>query len=108
MAKYHIKNHIHQLRQLKSAQPKKRRILLKNADKNVIKAVSETARNCLKGNVPLNRNQFRCLKKHRTALRKLANKKTSLKLRKKIIQKGGFLGALIGPAIAAITSLFGK
>jgi len=40
-------------------------------------------------------------------LRKLALKKTSLNARKKIMQKGGFLGALITPHIAGLASLIG-
>jgi len=105
--KYHIKNYIHELKSLKSAPSKKRHKILKNADNGLIKAVGESAKNCLKGNVHLNRHQFRCLRKHKNALRKLANRKTSIKARKRIIQKGGFLGALLGPVIKAIGGIFG-
>ena len=107
MTKYHIKNYLSQLRALKSANAKKRKNILLTADKGLYRAVGESAKNCLKGNVPLNRAQFRCLKKHRTALRKLANKKTSIKARKQILQKGGFLGALLGPALKAIGHFLG-
>ena len=104
---YHIKNYVPLLKSLKSARPKKRNQILKTADKGLFKAIGESARNCLKGNVPLNRKQFICLKKHRHQLRKIANKSTSLKTRKRLIQKGGFLNALLGPVIKAVTSLLG-
>ena len=107
MAKYHIKNYLSQLRTLKSAHAKKRKQILQNADKGLYRAVGESAKNCLKGNVPMNRAQFRCLKKHKTALRKLASKRTSIKARKQILQKGGFLGALLGPALKAIGHFLG-
>jgi hypothetical protein len=92
---------------LKSAQANKRKQILQTSDKGFYTAIGETANNCLKGNVPLNRAQFRSLKKHRTALRKLANKKTSIKARKRILQRGGFLGSFFGPVLKAIGGIFG-
>jgi hypothetical protein len=108
MVKYHIKNYVQQLKALKTARPKKRRHILQTADKGLFKAIGESAKNCLKGNVPLNRSQFRCLKKHKRSLRKLASKSTSLKERKRIIQRGGgILGSLLGPVVKAIGNIFG-
>jgi len=40
-------------------------------------------------------------------LRKLVLKKTSLKNKRKIVQTGGFLGALLGPIVSVLGSLFG-
>jgi hypothetical protein len=40
-------------------------------------------------------------------LRELALKKTSKKKRKKIIQSGGFLGAILGPIVSILGRLFG-
>jgi len=107
MKQYHIKNYLPQLKAIKSARASKRRKLIQDADSGLIQAIGESARNCLKGNVPLNRGQFRCLKKHKHSLRRLANKRTPLKTRKRIIQKGGFLGSFLGPIIKAIGSIFG-
>jgi ribosomal protein L20 len=95
------------LRSLKSAHAKKRKKILQTSDKGFYRAIGESAKNCLKGNVPLNRTQFRSLKKRRTALRKLANKKTSIKVRKQILQRGGFLGSFLGPVLKAIGGIFG-
>ena len=107
MKHYHIKNYLPQLKALKAARASKRRNLIRDADSGLIRAIGESARNCLKGNVPLNRSQFRCLKKHKHSLRRLANKRTPLQTRKRIIQKGGFIGSFLGPIIKAIGSIFG-
>ena len=46
------------------------------------------------------------LARRKSILKKLALKKTSLKDERKILQKGGFLGALIGPIVSVLSSLF--
>jgi hypothetical protein len=40
-------------------------------------------------------------------IRKLVLKKTSLKSKRKIVQTGGFLGAILGPIIKVLGGLFG-
>jgi len=66
----------------------------------------ECIRNLLNGNVPLNKSQKKKLAAKKNILRQLAVKKTSLQKKKKLIQSGGFLGALLGPIVSAIGSLF--
>jgi len=39
-------------------------------------------------------------------LREIALKKTSLRKKQKLIQSGGFLGALLGPIISVLGGLF--
>ena len=85
---------------------KKRNQFISQCDKNTLCCLCEVAKNILKGNVRLKPAQLTKLKKHRSAIRKLALKKTSLRAKRHILQKGGFLGALIGPAIGLLTSLF--
>lgn len=41
-------------------------------------------------------------------LRKIANRKTTTKVKKRLIQKGGFLSALLAPLVGLVSSLFGK
>jgi len=55
--------------------------------------VSECAKNVLKSNVPLCDAQMTKLRRRRQDLRTLSVKKTSLREKRKIIQKGGFLTA---------------
>ena len=95
------------LQYLASGKPRIVRAIIKEADPEVIKAICECAHNVLKGNVPLNKSQFTKLKRHRTHLHLLANKKVSQKRKKKVLQSGGFLGALLGAAIPALASVIG-
>jgi len=67
----------------------------------------ECAKNLLKGNVPLSPAQLRTLRRHKQKLRQLAVKKTSLAKKKKLVQSGGFLGALLTPIISVLGNLLG-
>jgi hypothetical protein len=57
--------------------------------------------------VPLSVEHKRRLKRHKLSLRKLAQKKTPTKTKKKIVQNGGFLGAILGPIVKVLGGLFG-
>ena len=81
------------------------RSIIKDADKDFIDCVSECCCNVLKGNVALTSKQKSKLLKHKTALRSVAKKNTSLKRKKVLIQKGGFLSALIGPYLVLLFQL---
>lgn len=76
-------------------------------DKDFIHCMCECAKNLLKGNIPLTHAQMRSLSRHKRMLRQLALKRTSLTDKKQIIQRGGFLGLLLGPIVSAIGSLLG-
>jgi len=92
----------------KTKSPNKRVNLIKNAESCLIDAISELASNCLAGNVPLNKCQFKKLSKYKAILRRL-RRKTKVNTRKKILsQNGGILPALVGPALTLLTSLIGS
>jgi len=59
--------------------------------------LSECATNVLRGNVPLSSRQGAKVKRNKKDLRLLSAKKTSLRKKRHIVQKGGFLGALPHP-----------
>lgn len=88
------------LKALSGECPVLKRIIVRGADKDFFKCLSEIAHNVLKGNIKLSPNQFHRLKRHRHSLRQLAQKGTSQGTKKRIIQKGGFLSVLL-PALAA-------
>jgi len=46
------------------------------------------------------------LRRKRQDLRALSKKKTSMRAKRKIVQKGGFLSALLPPVLSVLTSLF--
>jgi len=48
-----IKSNFHELHTLKAAQPKLRKAIIRNCDKDLVKCVSECALNLLHGNVKL-------------------------------------------------------
>jgi len=72
--------------------------LIRKVKNCVINAISELAKNCLYGNIPLKTCDFKKLSKYKYILRQLS-KSTPIKTRKNLlIQKGGFLLNLLIPA----------
>ena len=97
------------LKVLQKAKIKQRKALLTNANTDLVLCIAEIVHNLLKGNVKVGSKQRSQLKRYKKVLRRLANKGTSTKLKKKLlIQQGGFLSALLGPAIGIIGSLLGN
>lgn len=86
--------------------PKKRKQFIDCCDRETLNCICECAKNILRGNITLSPSQLKKLKKHKSAIRKIVLKKTSLGTKRRILQTGGFISALIGPAISLLTSLF--
>lgn len=87
---------------------KHRQSWIKNhANNEFIHCICECAKNLLKGKVPLTSQQKRLLSKNKNKLRTLVKKKISVGKKKKIIQTGGFLGALLGPIVSILGGLLG-
>ena len=98
-----IQQHGATLLALSKAPEKFRKVMIKHAPNEVINCVAECCHNVLKGNVPLSSVQKQQLHPKRQHLRNLANKKVSIKKKKKILnQKGGFLPAFLLPALAPV------
>ena len=97
---------VHQVKSLKHLarckHAKKRTHLLREGGAPMQKTLRECAHNLLKGTVPLTPRQRKDLKKHASGIRSLAKKKTSLKSRLAVEQKGGFLLGLLGPIFASL------
>jgi len=70
---------------LKQANRYKRQVMLENANKEQINAVSEMVLNLLGGKIPVSRPVYKSLKKKTTKLRELGSRQTSLKKRKTIL-----------------------
>jgi hypothetical protein len=104
-----IKEHRTLLRKLCNCYGKERmKLLKKNCSKSFILCICECAKNILKGNVAMNSRQSKELRRRKHMLRSLALKRTSLSKKKKIIQTGGFLGALLRPIVSIIGKLFSE
>jgi len=101
-----VKRYLPVLKRIRKLGNKARREFIRKCDKDFIDCVSECARNLLKGNVPLTKRQMTNLRRKRQDLRVLSKKKTSMRAKRKIVQKGGFLSALLPPVLSVLTSLF--
>lgn len=97
-----LRKHANILQTLNKCHPSVRKLIINNADKDLTNCLGECAHNILKGNVNLSQSEKTRLKKYKTHLRKVANKKSSIKNRKKILQTGGFLPLLLGPIIKSV------
>ena len=97
------------LQALAQANPHICKAILRGADKDLLQCLSECALNVLRGNVTLTGPQKAKLTKYKQKLRKVANKKVSLKEKHKIVQTGGFAPALLAPLVKpVIAPLAGK
>ena len=100
-----LQRHASTLHLLKKGNPGLQRAILGKCSNDLVKVICECALNVLHGTAPISNHHKNKLRKHKTKLRELANRKVSLKKKRKIIQSGGFLGALLGAIVPAITGL---
>jgi len=84
---------------------KAKKDFVRKCDKEFLDCVSVCAKNVIKGNVPLTVRQKKRLRRSRNDLRALSVKKTALRRKHRILQKGGFLGALLTPVLGVLSSL---
>jgi len=96
------------LQLLHRANPSLRKAILTKANPQLIKTICDCSLNVLNGNVKLSPKSRKRLARHKTKLRKLADPKVSLKQKQRVIQQGGFLGALLSTVLPVVTSLIGN
>ena len=77
------------------------------AKKDLVYALIDCVRMLLKGGVAVSAGQLRGLEAKRRDISELLRRGGSLESKKRILQRGGFLGALLGPLISGFASLFG-
>ena len=103
-----LKRHAPLLKLMHKVSPKFRKQLLKKHCKGpFVRCISNCCLNVLKGNVPMSRGQLNKLRRRKHLLRQLASKQTPVKKKVSIIQKGGFLAALLPPIISVLGSFLG-
>ncbi len=103
-----MQRNAHFIKLLSKIPPQRRSDILKHAPKELITALSEGALNVLQGNVRLSKRKLASLRRYRTQLRQLASRTVSARRKRALVlQRGGFLGALAGVLIPAITGLIG-
>lgn len=96
------------LKRIRKMSERAKREYVKKCDGQFLDCISECAKNIIKGNVPLTVRQKANLRRKRNDLRALSLKKTTLRKRRKIVQKGGFLTALLPPVLSFLGSLLLK
>lgn len=95
------------LRVLAKSKPSVTKAVIKAADRDLVDALCECGLNVLKGNIPLTLQQKRRLARHKLALRSLVKRGGSIQKKKVLLQKGGFLGALLSPVLGILGGLLG-
>jgi hypothetical protein len=91
---------------LAKAKPSQRKAILETADNELILCLCECILNIINGNIPLKAQELSKLIKHKTNLRHLASLKTPTKRRREIlVQKGGFLPAVLMPILGIASQL---
>ena len=104
-----VKRQFSLLKVLKQANPKLRRAIISNSSSELILALCEVIANVLSGTVTLSPADKRTLKRHKAVLRKIANKYIGLKHKRAlIVQRGGFLPVLLGPALGLLATIIGS
>ena len=99
-----LKKNVLWLQILAKAKPGMAKAIIQAADKDLILCLCECAQNILNGNVPLTPCHLKHLQRHRKDVRILVKKRTSKLKKKKILQKGGFLPALLAPIAIQVLS----
>ena len=102
-----VRKHAEVLCVLAKAKPKLVKQIIAGADNDLLKGIAECGHNVLQGVVPLTPKNRQKLRRHKTALRTLVNRKTSAKSRKTLLMRGGFVGALLGAVAPLIASALG-
>ena len=101
-----IKANYHTLQVLKNARPKLRKAVISNCNKDLLNSISECVLNVLNGNIRLSDCAKRKLKKYKSSLRSLADRRLPRSAKTKIIvQRGGFLLPLLSAVLPTLASL---
>ena len=96
-----LKKNVDVLSHLSRAKPQMVKAIVGAADKELLTCLCECAQNLIKGNVSLSKQHKSKLKRYKKDVRTLVKKNIG-KQKKKILQKGGFLPALLAPIAAQV------
>jgi hypothetical protein len=98
------------LQLLQKSKPRERVSILQGVDNKMIRLISEMALNTLQGNIRLSPKQRKHLQRYKQILRSLADKRTRVGEKRRIIirQKGGFLPILLPIIANAVGGLLGS
>lgn len=103
-----VREHQGALKRLLKTTERTRRKMIHTCDRRLLDCLCECAKNVLNGRVPLTKRQLTRLRQYKRNLHTLATKKPSLKSKKRVLQKGGFIGALLTPILSLLGGLLGS
>jgi len=92
-----IRKYLPVLKPINKLGDRAKRDFVRKCDRGFLDCISECAKNVLKSNVPLTDRQKTKLCRSR--------KKTALRKKRRILQKGGFLTALLLPILGVLANL---
>ena len=99
-----VRQHLEFLSYLKSIPPRRQKLLLKNADSEILSALSELCLNLLMRNCPLTNAQIKKLIPYEKQIYQMSLKKNSAVHKKRLVQRGGFISALLTTVLPALIS----
>lgn len=97
-----LKKHANTLQFLANCDKHTCKSIVQKAKPDLLSCISDICFNTLQGRVNLKPTEKKKLAKYKTQLRKIANTKTTKKSKRELIQKGGFLSALLGPLLSTV------
>ena len=101
-----LKKNAQMLGVLAHTTPQMCKAIIGAADHELMTCLCECAQNILNGNVPLTKSHLKHLQLYRSDVRTLAKKRAPKHKKKKLLQKGGFLSALLAPiAVEVLTKI---
>ena len=101
-----LKKHASTLKLLHKAKTSLRKAIISKGHDELIRCICKCTLNILHDHAPISQKHKNQLSRHKMCLRKLVDRKISLK-QKKVIQNGGLLGALLSAVIPTVASLIG-
>ena len=100
------KKHLNTLRVLAKVKPSVANHVIQLCEKDLILCVCEICNNLLKGHINLTKTKKQRLSKHKGSIRLLSRKTTPITQKRKVIQRGGFLGAILSAVLPILSGLF--
>lgn len=82
-----------------------RKAMISNASKELILTLVQCAQDIIKGQVTLTTHQLGRLKPYEQLLERFIASKVGTENKKQLLQRGGFLGALVRPLVAVLPQL---
>ena len=99
-----VRQHLEFLSYLKSIPPRRQKLLLKAADKEILSALAEICLNLIKKNCPLTKSQIKKLIPYERQIYEMSSRKKSVAYKKRLVQSGGFVTALLSTILPALIS----